>query len=252
MIETLYEKMMLPESCRLSKRVFKKQFHEYGNLSAPDKKALSDDVDTIVWQYALKPSTISIMPFEDSQREYLEVALIQVDLKRTNRVNRLSELIHRAIPYPIILVFVADTNFSISLANKRFSQAEKEAIVAEDFQTTGWLKLPHSNEYEAAFFDSLDITTWPHTHFYAFYKAAIDRVVGLACAEHSGFFELPVPNGPSTRTRSEQLIKLEKLLQEKSELKRKLKKEKNLGTQVSLNTQVKKINDRIKAIKCEI
>ena len=56
MIDTLYEIMRLPESCRLGKRVFKKQFHEHGKLSASDKKALSDDVDTIVWQYALKPS----------------------------------------------------------------------------------------------------------------------------------------------------------------------------------------------------
>lgn len=51
MIEALYEKMMIPESCRLGKRVYKRLFHENAKLSATDKKALSDDVDTILWQY---------------------------------------------------------------------------------------------------------------------------------------------------------------------------------------------------------
>lgn len=96
---------------------------------------------------------------------------------------------------------------------------------------------------------SLDITTWPHTHFYAFYSAAIERVVALACAGHSGRYDLVVPNGPSARVRSERLERLENLLQKKSEIERSLKKEKNLGTQVQLNTQVKNLRNQIKEIK---
>ena len=110
MIETLYEKMMIPESCRLGKRVYKKLFHENAKLSATDKKALSDDVDTIFWQYTFKPTTIPIQPYEDDQREYHEVALLQVNLKQTDRVNRLAEIIHRAIPYPLLVVFVSNTD----------------------------------------------------------------------------------------------------------------------------------------------
>ena len=137
MIEALYEKMMIPESCRLGKRVYKRLFHENAKLSATDKKALSDDVDTILWQYTFKSTTIPIQPYENDQREYHEVALLQVNLKQTGRVNRLAEIVHRAIPYPLFVVFVSDTTCSISLAYKRFSKAEKEAIVAEGFQATG-------------------------------------------------------------------------------------------------------------------
>ena len=137
MIEVLYKKMMIPESCRLGKRVYKRLFHENAKLSATDKKALSDDVDTILWQYTFKSTTIPIQPYENDQREYHEVALLQVNLKQTGRVNRLAEIVHRAIPYPLFVVFVSDTTCSISLAYKRFSKAEKEAIVAEGFQATG-------------------------------------------------------------------------------------------------------------------
>ena len=252
MIEALYEKMMIPESCRLGKRVYKKLFHENAKLSATDKKALRDDVDTILWQYTFKSTTIPIQPYEDDQREYHEVALLQVNLKQTGRVNRLAEVVHRAIPYPLFVVFVIDTTCSISLAYKRFSQTAKEAIVAEGFQATAWLDLLNPTENQAAFLESLDISTWPHTHFFAFYKAAMDRVVALACAEHSGHYSLETPKGLSVDDRVDRLKQVEKLQQEKSKIQGKLKKEKNLGTQVQLNTRIKQITDRILAIKSEL
>jgi len=252
MIETLYEKMMIPESCRLSKRVYKKLFQENAKLSVTDKKALSDDVDTIIWQFTFKPTTIPIQPYEDDQREYHEVALLQVNLKQTGRVNRLAEILHRAIPYPLFVVFVSDTACSMSLAHKRFSKAEKEAVVAEGFQATGWLDVANPTEPQAAFLQSLNITNWPHTHFFAFYKAAMDRVIALACAEHSGYYSLNIPGGLMVDDRVIRLKQIEKLQLEISELQGKLKKEKNLGTQVQLNTQIRKITDRMVAIKSEL
>ena len=252
MIEALYEKMMIPESCRLGKRVYKKLFHENAKLSATDKKALRDDVDTILWQYTFKPTTIPIQPYEDDQREYHEVALLQVNLKQTGRVNRLAEVVHRAIPYPLFVVFIIDTTCSISLAYKRFSQAAKEAIVAEGFQATAWLDLLNPTENQAAFLESLDISTWPHSHFFAFYRAAMDRVIALACAEHSGHYSLVIPNGLSVDDRVNKLKQVEKLQQEKSEIQGKLKKEKNLGTQVQLNTRIKQIKYRIEEIKAKL
>ena len=66
MIEVLYERMMVPASCQLGKRVYKILFHENANMNVTDKKALRDDVDTIPWQYTFKPTTIPIQPYEDS------------------------------------------------------------------------------------------------------------------------------------------------------------------------------------------
>ncbi len=243
---------MIPESCHLGKRVYKRHFHENAKLSVTDKKALSDDVDTILWQYTFKPTTLPIQPYEDDQREYHEIALLQVNLKQMGRVNRLAEIVHRAIPYPLFVVFVSHTTCSISLAYKRFSQAGKEAIVAEGFQASGWLNLSSPTEAQAAFLENLSITTWPHTHFYSFYKAAMDRVIALACAEHSGNFSLEIPKGLSIDDRVDNLKQIENLMQEKSEIQGKLKNEKNLGKQVQLNTRIKQLTDHIEAIKSEL
>src|ERR1700704_821863 len=89
----------------LAKRVFKSLFHENAVLGITDKKAFRDDVDTIMWQYTLKPTTIPIAAYEDDTREYLEVALLQVNLQTPQRIGRIAEIIHRAIPYPLIVVF---------------------------------------------------------------------------------------------------------------------------------------------------
>lgn len=251
MIEILYEKMMIPDSCLLGKRVYKKLFHENAVLSATDKKALRDDVNTIVWQYTFKPSTMPIKGYQDDTREYLEVALLQVNLKNIRRVKRLAEIIHRAIPYPLILVFVFNNSCLISLAHKRFSQAEKDAIVAESFQATGWLDLSDLRNVQLDFLESMDLSTWSHVHFYAFYKAAMARVVALNCAEYSGMYSLETKEGLSVDEQVSKLELIEKLQQEKAENQNKLKNEKNLGTQVHLNTKIKLIKDRIDAIKGE-
>jgi len=63
----------------------------------------------------------------------------------------------------------------------------------------------------------------------------MDRVIALACAEHSGHYSLEIPNGLSVDDRVN-----------------KLKKEKNLGSQVQLNTRIKQITDRIGAIKADL
>ena len=77
----------------------------------------------------------------------------------------------------------------------------------------------------------------------------MDRVIALACAEHSGHYSLGIEEGLSTDDRAHKLKQVENLQQEKAEIQNKLKKEKNLGTQVQLNTRVKQIKDRIEEIR---
>lgn len=116
MTDALYAAMSMPDSCQLGKRVFKKLFIENGSLTAADKRAFTDDIDTIVWEYTLKPSTMPVKGYEDDDREYHEVAIIQVNLKTDKRTRRICEVVHRMIPYPIFLVLVLPPRIAISVA----------------------------------------------------------------------------------------------------------------------------------------
>ena len=251
MSELLYSFLNIPDACRLGKRVFKKLFEENADLGTADRKALREDLDNVTWAYTLKPSTIQIRPYEDAEREYLEIALLQADLKASKRVGRLAEIIHRAIPYPIILVFVHQGAVAISLAHKRFSQAEKGAIVADDFRATDWIDLAEPTPHQRAFLTSLRVSDLPQTHFYAFYTALTDRLVALDCAGLSGEYRVePLPERRALRR--EHLAAAHALNVRISGLRAKIRKECQFNRQVELNTQIKQLERQLGTLATEL
>jgi hypothetical protein len=245
MIETLYERMAIPDACHLGKRVFKKLFHENAKLGTTDKKAFREDIDVITWQYTLKPSTISIQAYENGQREYHEVAILQVDLKTLNRTNRIAEIIHRTIPYPIVIVFAFKTMCALSFAHKRFSQAEKGAIVAENFIITDWINISAPIPVQQAFLESLAVSDLPHTHFFAFYSTLTDRLVALDCARLTGEYRLE-STASKCGVRRDHLVACHELESRIAEYKTDVKKETQFNRQVELNVKIKDLEKQLK------
>ena len=244
MIDVLYDSMAIPDACQLGKRVFKKLFHENTKLGATDQKAFREDIDTITWQYTLKPSTILILAYEDEEREYLEVAVLQVDLKTLRRTGRIAEVMHRAIPYPLVVVFVFGTACALSLAHKRFSQAEKGAVVAEDFISTDWIDLSAPTPIQKDFLASLAVAALPHTHFFAFYSALVDRLVALDCARLTGEYRLEPARG-KMKARRERLATCHDLEARIAEHKAAINEETQFNRQVELNTKMKELEKQL-------
>lgn len=256
----------VPSSCELNKPIFKKMFSEATDgkkaiLDAADKKALKDDIEKIRWLYILKPNTINIAPYKDSEREYPEIAILHVELSSAvnskNIYRRIANFINRAIPYPLVILFTCEgdgaQNLSLVLADKRINQADKEKWVIEDSIHSYWINLASVSAAEMSFFESLKINNLPFTNFFAFYQALIERLVAIKCAEHSGDFSLEktgqLNEKASSIARLDRLRELERLEAQRSEISNKLKKIKQMGKQVELNTQIKKINDEIANIK---
>lgn len=246
MISVLYDSMAIPDSCQLGKRVFKKLFHENAKLGVTDKKAFREDIDTVTWQFTLKPNTIAVRTYEDGQREYHEIALLQVDLKTQKRTGRIAEVMHRAIPYPLVIVFTFGAMCAISLAHKRFSQAEKGAIVAEEYALTDWLDLAAPTPSQRAFLGSLAVTSLPHTHFFAFYSALMDRVVALDCARLTGQFRIDLANAAEGRERRRQrLTESHEIETRISGARAAAKRESQVNRLVDLNLEIKRLNARL-------
>lgn len=249
----------IPNACRLDKPIYKKLFLDStdgkrGILNATDKRCLKDDVSRVRWLYTLKPGTINIAPYRDTIREYLEVAVLQVELNSPNRMARIAHFVNRSIPYPLVLLFTMDdehgTSIAVSLADKRINQSDKEKWVLEDSMNSGWINLASQSGHESEFLSSLKITALPFTDFWRFYQALMDHVIAINCANHNGVFNPVVATSASQRDdRLEKLRELEKLDTQKSEIASKLRKEKQIGRQVELNTKIKKINDGIAGIK---
>lgn len=96
----LYEKLSIPDSCYLGKKIFKKLFYENAQLNATDQKAFTHDIEDIEWKYTLKPDTINIARYADEEREYDEIAVIQVNLEESHRYKRIAQVIREL--YPIL------------------------------------------------------------------------------------------------------------------------------------------------------
>ena len=94
-----------PEFAYLHKRIPKKQFLESSDIVASDKKLFRENVKNVYWEYTLKPSTCPVLPYRDNEREYLEVAILQVELNAQKGRKRIAEIIHRLIPYPLMIGF---------------------------------------------------------------------------------------------------------------------------------------------------
>ena len=88
----------------------------------------------MIWIAVLKPTTIGVPVFRDDVREYLEIAVLSVELRPVAKPPRLTELIHRAVPYPVVLVTAHGETVSLSLAHKRWSQGEANKVVIEEVQ----------------------------------------------------------------------------------------------------------------------
>ncbi|MDA3950486.1 MAG: DUF4391 domain-containing protein [Spirochaeta sp.] len=238
MFDRLFELLDLPERSYLGKRVYKRFFHEHAKLGVTDRKALSEDIDTILWQYTLKPSTVPIQPYHDDDREYLEVAVIQINMKNQRRANRITGIVHRAIPYPVILVLVYDTMVLVSLAQKRLSRAESDAIVAEDFADSDWIDLAKTTDTEEQFLDSVNFRRLPATDFFVYYTAFFDRVVALNAARISGRFV-----AEAIDSKRKHLERYTELNREIAEFRAAIKKEPAFNRQVELNGKIKELED---------
>ena len=79
----------------------------------------------------LKPATIAVPDYRDAVREYLEIAVLSLVLREEAKSARLLELVHRAVPYPVLLIVMQDRSLSLSLAHKRWSQSEPDKVVVD-------------------------------------------------------------------------------------------------------------------------
>lgn len=120
-LEAIIAAFALPAQAVVDRRVPKKHLLEKGAPTAADRRAITDGIEDIIWAAALRPSTIGVPAFEDAEREYLEITVLTIAYRESAKVPRLRELVHRAIPYPVVLV---GSDGLLSLAELRHAQNE--------------------------------------------------------------------------------------------------------------------------------
>lgn len=172
----IYEKFNIPTSCLLENTIFKKSFIENADLTISDKKILNDIIKKVIWKYCLKPETINIQPYKDTEREYLEIEVIEVNILEKIKVAKISELIFKTIPYPILLVLVCGKEFQIATGDIRKSLNDSSKMTVDNFAYSDWIDASNTDELANNFLSSLSVNQLKTTDYYRLYLDITDKI----------------------------------------------------------------------------
>lgn len=239
---TVIAAICIPADARVDQRVPKKLLVENGAPTAADKSQINDGIDEMRWLAALKPATIGVPVFRDDTREYLEVAVISLTLRAGAKAPRLTELIHRAIPYPLFLIQSRPDGLTLSLAHLRWSQGQSGKTVLDGplVSTTVDAENPATDDFLA----SLNITSQPRQHLHALYQGWIERFEAHTAARLTGSFT-PAPDAAAAERRRTALAEHERLTREMASLRARASKETQINRRVELNLQLKQLESRV-------
>jgi hypothetical protein len=238
--------LALPPGARVDQRVPKKLLLEQGAPTAADKRQIQDGIDELFWVAALKPTNIAVPAFRDELREYLEIAVLTATLRAGAKPTRLIELIHRAIPYPLVLVAAHGDTVSLSLAHKRWSQGEIGKVVIEDVRRTTPFRPDAPTAQEVPFFASLAVSSMPNRDLFALYQGWLDHVAALEAARITGTFIRPDSEGRASALR-DSLDSHARLQRDLAVLRAQAEKEKQLNRRVELNLEIKRLEAKVAA-----
>ena len=247
-IDQLLEALALPDSTRVQQRVPKKLLVEHGAATAQDKRLIQDGVDEITWLASLKPHLIGVPEHEDEHRHYREAAVLSLSLRPGTRPARLVELLHRAVPHPVLLATTVDGRLGLSLAHLRRSQTEAEQVVLDGPLMS--VQVPPDGG-GAAFRTALALANQTRTDLFALVQGWMDTIAALDAAQETGAF-VPSTSRAQAEARHAALQQFRDLRAQAAELRVRAVKERQLARQVALNEELRSISALMESLRQQL
>lgn len=253
-LNDLLAALALPPAALVQQRIPKKMLAEHGAATLADRKLVQERVDVLTWHAALKPSTVGVAAFEDEQRSYLEVAVVSAKLRHdaspdanirpslSTSLRRVAELVHRAIPYPTLLLVEEGPQLAISMAHIRWAQRESERTVVEGELVMAPIHisepLASDGQAFAAFLGALALMNQPRTNLMSLYQGWLDIISAWQAVELTGCFK--PSDSPAQAAERSQALRLCKDLDARIAAARSAAgKEKQMARQVAANLEIK-------------
>lgn len=259
----LLSALSLPTSCRVDQRVPKKMLVENGAPTSADKRLINDAIGEIQWLAALKPNTVGVAEYRDDCREYSEVAVLYITIRnapqddsvaaaraaqhnRSINITRLARLVHRAVPYPVLLLLAAPQGVYLSLAHKRWAQNEAGKVVLDGEPATVDVGLDLTAEHP--FVQALALTMQPQASLLVMYQGWMDCLTAWQAAQYTGTF-IVTDTPAQAAVRRDALRTCQRLEQESVRLRALAAKEKQMARQVDFNLALKRINAELNSAR---
>lgn len=230
----------LPEESRVERRIPKKMLLESGAPVTGARRLIETALQELTWVAVLKPTTIGVAAYRDAVREYLELSVLKMALRASPRAGRLVERVHRAIPYPVVLLTEGPEGHSLSLAHKRWSLGEEGRTVLDGDVVVAVLDGVIDPIVERAFLDALPLLRQPRASLYSVYQGWMDTALALQAARATGTFAV-ASTVERAAIRREALKECARLEAEMAGLHAAAAKERQLARQVDLNLELERL-----------
>ena len=252
MISTdLITALELPANAIVQKRVAKKLLLDNGAPTTADKRRINDGIEELIWVAALKPTTIGVKEFKDEYHEYLEIAVLHLSMRPGASSARLNELVHRAIPYPLLLLSDEPGATELTAAHKRWALNEHGKTVLDgQLISTRW-DTDHQDGHWSNFRIAMSLGSQPRSSLYALYQGWIDTLRAHHVSRLTNEWKLTA-NPDQASSREEALNEHGRLEEKIASLRAAAAKEKQLSRRVELNNELKLIERKITAVRSRL
>ena len=243
-MDKFYEKLNISENCLVNQTIFKKTFLESVDLLVSDKKLINDHIKKVVWKYCLKPDNTNISVYKDDEREYYEIEIIEVQLNETNKVKRIAEIIMRAIPYPILLVFINDNQIQLVTGDMGKNLSDSSKVLVDNFVCTDWCELESENQFVEKLLADLNFKQLNFTNFYLMYRDLEAKLNNFNIAKLKDTVEVPAPSNVSDTDRKNFYDEIKSIDIKIESIQKQLKKNSPLNEKVEASVKIKALKDR--------
>lgn len=241
----------LPDSALVKKRVSKKLLLDNGAATAADRRRITEDVEELMWLAALKPTSVGVKEYKDDTREYLEIDVLHLSLRSDSKSARLIELVHRAIPYPILLLTQQPGATELSAAHKRWAHNDSgKVVLSGDMVATRW-NAGQADEYWSDFRDALSLGRQPRSTLFALYQGWIDTLLAVQAARLTNIWHRSVDHEHAS-ARQKALFEYARLETEIGRIRTAASKEQQMARRIDLNSELKRIQMELVMVRDRI
>jgi len=245
-INEFVEKLDFPEKARVDKKVFKTVFFKNVRLSKSQTDIFTNGIEDIRWIFALKEENINIPSLKNEDFDYSEIQVIGVNIRNNEYLDKITEIIHKNIQFPVIAIFEYENKVSISVGIKRINKSDVSKSVVEEIYNTDWID--GSAGKERKFMESIKAKNLSFINFNEFYRGFADRVkLFIACVYKDDYH---YENPDKTEKIFNQYLKIKELEEKENKLKNLIKSASSISEKVRLNISIKDIeNNKIAYIE---
>jgi hypothetical protein len=249
-LEADYNKIFqIPDKAILNSKISKAFFLKHFQLSSAEKRFLNQDIENMTWIASLRPNTVNISALVTDVQSFEEIQIIicqlRVDLK--NNLQKVTELIQKYLPYPVLLVIEDEHEFILNSAEKFINKNDSQKRTIGKYFSTPAINKLYKNDLVTELLKALNFSELDRTNLKTTYQSYVEALTRYKAAQHTGRFEKK--HHSRTNEDMEYLLKIEELEKEINILTNKIQKESMINKKVEYNVQLQKHRLQIEELK---